>query len=67
MVTHPKLRYFLQAVWLVLVLLDLGDDLGHLPPLGEVDQVGVVQKVRVALLQEEDVALGVNSIGTVSA
>ena len=54
---HPQFRYFLQAVRLVLVLLDLGDDLGHLSPLGEVDQVGVVQKVRVALLQEEDVAL----------
>ena len=51
----------------MLVLLDLGDDLGHLAALGEVDQVGVVQKVGVALLQEEDVALGVNSIGKVSA
>ena len=41
----------------MLVLLDLGDDLGHLAALCEVDQVGVVQKVGVALLQEEDVAL----------
>ena len=40
-----------------MVLLNLGDDLGHFSPLGEVDQLGVVEEVRVALLQEEDVGL----------
>ena len=54
---YPQFRYFLQAVRLVLVLLDLGDDLGHLPPLREVDEARVVQEVGVALLQEQDVAL----------
>jgi len=38
-------------------LLNLRDDLCHFSPLGEVDELRVVQEVRVALLQEEDVGL----------
>ena len=51
----------------MLVLLDLGDDLGHLAAFGEVDQVRVVQKVGVALFQEEDVALVLPKEGHASA
>ena len=49
---RPQLGIDGEAVGLVLVLLDLADDLGHLAAFGEVDELGVVEKVRVALLQE---------------
>ena len=47
----------LQAVGLVLVLLDLPRDLRHFPPLAEVDQLLAValQVVRVPLLRLQDV------------
>ena len=50
-------RIFLQAVGLVLILLNLTDNFGHLAPLGKVDELRVVQDVRIALLQEPDVGL----------
>jgi len=54
----PQFGVGVQAVWLVLVLLNLGDDLRNLAALGEVYQVvRVVQKVRISLLQEQNVCL----------
>lgn len=54
---YPDVALHPQAVWLVLVLLDLPSDLGHLPPLAEVDQLLAVpfQEVRVSLLCLQDV------------
>ena len=60
---HQILFIYLQfwrsfkTVRLILILLNFGNDFGHFPPLGEVDQVGVVKEVRVPLLKEQDVSL----------
>lgn len=40
-----------------MVLLNLGDDLCNFSPLREVDQLRVMQEVRIALLEEENVGL----------
>ena len=40
-----------------MILLNFRDNFRHFPPLGKVDQVRVVQKVGVPLLEEKDVGL----------
>lgn len=54
---HPDVLLHLQAVGLVLVLLDLSCYFGHFPSLAEVDQVFAVtsQEVGVAFLRLQDV------------
>ena len=47
----------MQAVGLVLILLNLTDNLGNLPTFGEIDELRVVQEIRVSLLQEQNVGL----------
>lgn len=42
---------------MVLILLDLGNDFGNLPPFAEVNQVRVGQAVGIALSEEYDVGL----------
>ena len=54
---YLKVGHWLEAVGLILILLDLGDDLGHLPPLAEVDQLRVREEVWVALFEKNDVGL----------
>ena len=58
LVTDPDVGLLPEAIGLVLVLLDLPGDLGHLPPLAEVDQLfpRPPQEVRVALLRLQDVS-----------
>jgi hypothetical protein len=41
----------------MLILLDFRYDLGHFSSLGEIDEVGVVKKIRISFLQEENVGL----------
>ena len=55
--SYPDVVLLLQAVGLVLVLLDLPGDLRHFPPLAEVDELLAValEVVRVALLRLQDV------------
>lgn len=57
MSTHPDVMLHLQAVRLVLILLDLSGDFRHFPPLAEVDQLLAVafEEVRVAFLCLQDV------------
>ena len=55
--TYPDVAVGVEAVRLVLVLLDLLRDLGDLPALAEVDDAlrPVGQEVRVSLLSVQDV------------
>lgn len=46
-----------ETVRLVLILLNFRNDFRHLPPFAEVDQVGVLQKIGIPLLQEQNVRL----------
>lgn len=56
-ITDPDVSVHSQAVGLVLVLLDFTRDLGHLPPLAEVDEVFAVaqQEVRITFFCLQDV------------
>lgn len=53
--THPDLGIHLEAVRLILILLNFASDFRHFPSLAEVYQLSVAQKVWIALLDMQDV------------
>lgn len=58
MIGNPllKLRDRVQTVRYILVLLDIADHFGRLSPFGEVDELGILDQRRNAILNEGQVS-----------